>query len=769
MKKLITLFAIALAVGVSSCSKFDDTAIWDKLNEQEQTLNDHEKRIAALEELCKQMNTNINALQTLVEALEKRDYITNVSPVREDGVVVGYTISFASSDTITIYNGKDGSDGTGGYTPQIGVKKDADGLYYWTLDGEWLLDDSGNKIKAVGEDGRDGQDGTDGTNGSNGSNGQDGQDGEDGTDGRDGVDGITPRLKIENDYWYVSYDEGATWIELGRATGEDGADGSDGSDGEDGDSIFSSVTQDEEYVYFNLADGTMITLPKHDKENIQFEDLQVKAICCKNWDTNNDGELSYAEAAAVTDIGTVFKGNTEIIAFTEFRYFTELGFIAEDAFNGCSNLWKVVLPENMESIGSSAFYGCSCLQTINIPSKIISVEGNAFKNCKISRVTINNLYSWCNIQFASPTSNPLHNGAALYNGNNIITELDFSVAGITHIPSYSFYGCKNLTRVNIHKDIESIGERAFYNCTGEITINNKIIEIDYTTSTSIKDSDDHPFYGSKFSLVTIGNEVQSIGDYAFYYYDSLQKLVIPNTLNSIGKYAFYYCNNLLNVIFSSTPSSNDSLSFESGCFRYCSSLAALPIHNGIITIHSEAFSNCISITAVTINDNIQFDGDGSSFPYFFSGTSGELTVNCSNIPSYAFYDGEFSKIILTDNVSTIGSKAFQSCDKITEIIIPDSVTRIETEAFYNCGTLTKVIIGENVSWIGYRAFYNSNKMLSAVYCKALTPPSLGSDAFLRAANNYVFLIYVPTNSVASYKTATGWSQYQNYIIAYDFE
>ena len=124
MKKLLTLFAIALAVVVSSCSKFDDSAIWDKLNEQEQTLNDHEKRIAALEELCKQMNTNINALQTLVEALEKRDYITNVSPVREDGVVVGYTISFASSDTNTIYNGKDGKDGVNGqdgYTPQIGI------------------------------------------------------------------------------------------------------------------------------------------------------------------------------------------------------------------------------------------------------------------------------------------------------------------------------------------------------------------------------------------------------------------------------------------------------------------------------------------------------------------------------------------------------------------------------------------------------------------------------------------------------------------------
>ena len=104
MKKLLTLFVIASAVAVSSCSKYDDTPIWDKLN-------DHENRITVLEELCRQLNTNINALQTIVEALEKKDYVTNVSPIREDGEIVGYTISFANSDTITIYNGIDG------YTP----------------------------------------------------------------------------------------------------------------------------------------------------------------------------------------------------------------------------------------------------------------------------------------------------------------------------------------------------------------------------------------------------------------------------------------------------------------------------------------------------------------------------------------------------------------------------------------------------------------------------------------------------------------------------
>ena len=372
MKKLLALFAIVLAVMVSSCSKFDDTAIWDKLNEQEETLNDHEKRIAALEELCRQLNTNIDALQTIVEALEKKDYVTNVSPIREDGEIVGYTISFANSDTITIYNGKDGVDGTDGkdgYTPQIGVMKDTDGIYYWTIDGEWLLDGKGNKIKAIGVDGENGKDGTNGV---------------------DGIDGITPRLKIDNDYWYVSYDEGATWIELGRATGEDGADGSDGSDGEDGDNIFSSVTQDEEYVYFNLADGTMITLPKHDKENIQFEDLQVKAICCKNWDTNNDGELSYAEAAAVTDIGTVFKGNTKIIAFNEFKYFTGLTEVSDCAFYNCTSLWKIALPNNINAIKSEVFLGAGVLNLV-IPDNVTEIGP---KSLMIGEVGYSNLSNY---------------------------------------------------------------------------------------------------------------------------------------------------------------------------------------------------------------------------------------------------------------------------------------------------------------------------------------------------------------------------------------
>ena len=86
MKKLIYLIC-TLGIVLTGCKKFDPSDIWDNINSLD-------KRVTALEKLCKEMNTNISSLQTLVKALEKNDYITNVSPVTNNGEVIGYTISF---------------------------------------------------------------------------------------------------------------------------------------------------------------------------------------------------------------------------------------------------------------------------------------------------------------------------------------------------------------------------------------------------------------------------------------------------------------------------------------------------------------------------------------------------------------------------------------------------------------------------------------------------------------------------------------------------
>lgn len=529
MKKLF-LIALVTMLGFSSC-KYDDSDLWSKVNEYGESIKDHENRIAALEEACKQINTNVKALQVLVNAIDVGDYITSITPVVKDGEEVGYAISFSQSNPITIYHGQDGEngidgvdgkdgqdgkDGKNGYTPKIGVKKHTDGIYYWTLDGTWLLDSNNQRIKAVGIDGKDGVDGTDGKDGKDGADGNDGKDGVNGTDGKDGVngvdgtdgsdgkDGITPRLKIEYDFWYVSYNEGATWTQLGKATGEDGKDGSNGADG---DSVFKSVTQDDEYVYFNLADGSMITLLKHDKENIQFEDLQVKAICCVNWDTNNDGELSYAEAAAVKTIGSVFEGNTSIIAFTELKYFTGITEIPYEAFYGCTALWKVVLPKNVITVSTRAFEECKNLVNIEFPKNLTSILSSAFMRCSSLR--------------------------NVFIPDKVVT-----------IQDYAFYECSSIQTINTTNNLSNVPvpkttsstSGAFGYSTGKIYINGNIQD-----GFNYQNTRQGLFVNANFSEVVISENVTHLGQYAFLDNKKLEKVYVKSTTPpTIGYNTFDY-------------------------------------------------------------------------------------------------------------------------------------------------------------------------------------------------------------------------------------
>lgn len=206
MKKLQYILLV-LAFALASCNHKD--SIWN-------VMGDMDSRVSTLEVLCQEMNTNISSLETIIKAQNNGDYITNVTEIRNGNTIVGYTITFNHHDPITIYNGtngKDGRDGVDGYKPTVGAKQDTDGVYYWTVDGNWLTDANGNKIRVTGEKGDKGD------KGDTGDKGQDGKDGQDGHDGTNGVNGNTPQLKIENNYWYISYD-GTNWKQLGKATGE---------------------------------------------------------------------------------------------------------------------------------------------------------------------------------------------------------------------------------------------------------------------------------------------------------------------------------------------------------------------------------------------------------------------------------------------------------------------------------------------------------------------------------------------------------------------
>ena len=413
----------------------------------------------ALQRLCNETNTNLSALQTIVTALQNNDYITSVDPLTENGKVVGYTIKFAKSNPIVIYNGKDGTDGVDGNTPVIGVKKDGDGIYYWTLDGEFIIVD-GQKIKAQG------------------------------TDGSDGADGVTPKLEIREGYWWISYDNGTNWTQLGKATGEDG---------KDADSI--KITQDENNVYFELADGTVITISKTgqtiDPNVIQFEDENVKKLCVAIWDTDGDHELSYKEAAAVTTLSTTFKGNAEIQFFNELQHFTGLT-VLDDTFSGCSNLWRVTIPANVETISSTTFLA---LTAIEIPSSVETIGERIFRRCT----------GLVNVTFEKGSRLTSITGDCVKDSGNRVTSYG------------AFLECTSLTKIEIPASVTTIGSGAFHDCSSLEIVSfeegSKLI----TIKDGYKDGG-NTVYGAftncdNLTLFDASNctQIKTIGNYAFNY------------------------------------------------------------------------------------------------------------------------------------------------------------------------------------------------------------------------------------------------------------
>ena len=578
MKKLhLLLLSVTLCV-FSACHN----DIWD-------AIDGLDSRVTKLEELCKEMNTNITSLQTIVDVLQSNDFITGIVEIKKNGEVIGYTITFGKHDPITIYHGQDGKDGADGKdgqdgsanAPVIGVALDSDGVYYWTLNGEWLLDDNGNKLPVSG---KDGQNGTNGSNGQDGADGKDGQDGEDGKDGADGQDGITPQLKIEDGYWYISYDNGATWTQLGKATGEDGKDGADGKDGQngadgkdgqDGDSMFQSVTQDENYVYFTLADGTVIKIAKNsdtnDEQNpkdiINFRDLAVKSALLKlGVDTTGDGEISYGEAIAYKGELTI-NSDPQVLSFKEFRYFKN---ITSFSFYGCSNLFEFEFPTELTAINNSAFRGCSSLTHITLPSGITSIGNYAFGDCASLKT---------------------------------ITLPD----GLISIGEYAFKNCSTLVSAEIPNSVTSIGMEAFYNCPQlkSFTFPENLLDIKL-------------FYNASY-LSTIYWNAININNFYFqqyshssafyglmysYYSDSGSNSSIKQVIigDKVTRVPSYLCLGLLGVTEVDIP--NSVIGIGNSAFYGCGNLTSLTIGDNVKIIDSYAFSNCNKLTTITIPKSV---------------------------------------------------------------------------------------------------------------------------------------------------------------------
>ena len=709
--------------------KYDDSALRNDLN-------DLENRVAKLEELCKQMNTNISSLQKIVEALQDNLSISKVEQISD-----GYIIHFSDGSTATIKNGKNSED-----APIIGVKKDTDGIYYWTLDGEWLTDEKGNKVKAQGTDGKDGVDGEDGTN---------------------GKDGITPQLKIENGRWMLSMDNGKTWTDIGQATGADGTDGEDGVDGKDGtNGIFKSVTEDNDNVYFTLEDDSVITIPKSDNSKfaIAFDTTDiailnggesktisytitdatkntvVKAIAQDGWKVKVD--------ATSTDKGTITITAPNPIVESEILVFANDGSyrtvmvslncmqgqinIADNSINATSaggtqeiklttNLdYTIEIPEDAQSWLSLA-PETRALREDTIVFEVTANEGMqryttvALKDeqGKILQTIIFRQLGTCT-EVHVETKGELENELAGYDYANIES---LKITGVLNDVDFLFIyrmmpNLKNLDIAEVN--ITALPIQAFYKSTNveNLILPNTLITIG-----------EEMFYQSKLKTVVIPANATTIGNSAFEQCASLISIDIPANVETIGTAVFWGCSSLATVTFengSQLKTIGGGSSYY-GAFSYCTALTSIEIPASVETIEAAAFKGCSSLATVTFENGSQLKtiGGGSSyygaFSYCTALTSIEIPASVETIEAAAFKGCSSLATVTFENGSqlkTIGGGssyygAFSYCTALTSIEIPASVETIEAAAFKGCSSLATVTFenGSQLKTIGGGSSY----------------------------------------------------------------
>lgn len=456
--------------------------------------------------------------------------------------------------------------------------------------------------------------------------------------------------------------------------------------------------------------------------------------------------------------------------------------IGDNMFYSCEKLTSISIPENVTSIGSNSFYNCTALENLEIPNNVISIEAGAFLYCK--------------------------------NLKNI--EIPDSV---TNIGAQAFRFCSSLENITIPENVEKIGKCCFGNCASLRVVNYNAKDAEIVTETIVTsdssiivNSESYEscllmplFWGDDIVELNIGENVKKIPATAFASL-TITNLEIPDNVEMIGDGAFYFCKKLEEVNISSNLAEIGKEAFKS-----CSSLTTITIPENVEKIGTSCFSNCTSLTVLNYNakdasqsnffvsDNtidpafssylktVNIGSSARTLPEYLFAFSGIETVNMENgieeIQDSVFYKCELLKnVTIAESIKKIGKMCFSGCSnlqkvnynaidatesevwdgtycypiftgayQVSEIIIGDKVEKIPDYAFMNCTEIASVNLPNSLISLGKQSFYKCTELTNITIPSNVT--SIGGWCF----GNCTSLATITINKVEESISGSPWA------------
>ncbi len=363
--------------------------------------------------------------------------------------------------------------------------------------------------------------------------------------------------------------------------------------------------------------------------------IAVCAACALCAGAETSGDYKYDVLSDGTVEITDYTGSATDLTIPATIDGKKVTSIGNYAFEDCSSLTSIKIPDGVTSIGHGAFVGCSSLTSITIPDSMTSIGESAF--------------SWCESLVSVIIPN-----------------------GITSIEEDTFYECSSLTLINIPASVTSIEDGAFSGCSSLTSITVDENNLNYSSKDGVlfnKNMTEIILYPvSKEGKYIIPDSVTSIGEGAFWNCSGLTSITIPDSVTSIGEIAFCWSVNLTSItVDENNPnySSKDGVLFN----KDLTEIIAYPIGkegeyiipDSVTSVEENAFWDCDNLTSIEIPNSVITIGDNAF-------------GNCDSLTS----------ITIPDSVTSIGYEAFRECESLASITIPDSVTSIGEDAFGIC-------------------------------------------------------------------------------------